>query len=75
MRELNLIEIQAISGSRIRPSEWTWSAAAGALIGCACFVLTASTANPVSPGAALAVGSGIGAGLHAAYDVLHEYGL
>ena len=72
MRDLALNEVLAISGGRIRPEYWTISAAFGALVGAACFTLTAFTSNPVNPFAAIALGAGIGAGLHATGDILHS---
>lgn len=75
MRELNHFELTNISGGAIRPSEWTFGAGAGALVGAACLTLTAFSANPVTPLLALTVGPAMGAGLFAVYDILHEYGL
>jgi hypothetical protein len=75
MRELNIGEVKAISGGRIRPSEWTIGAAGGALVGVACFVVTSFSPLPIAPFVAISTGMGIGAGLHATYDILHEFDL
>lgn len=75
MQELTFIEISEISGGRIYPSDWMYSAAAGAMFGASCFVVTAFSANPVGLTAAITVGASIALGFHAAHDVLREYDL
>lgn len=75
MRELNFIEISNISGARIFPSDWIYSAAVGAMFGASCFVVTAFSANPVSLAAAITIGSSLGIGFHATHDILREFDL
>ncbi len=74
MKELSINEVQQISGASLRPSDWMFSAAAGALIGAGVFTITAFSANPVTALVALSVGPTLGAGFHAAHDILREYG-
>ncbi|MCS5711935.1 hypothetical protein [Candidatus Berkiella aquae] len=75
MQTLTPNEIQFVSGARIRPSDWLWPAAFGALTGVGTFVVTAFSATPVGFVTSIGTGFLIGGSLGAAHDFLREYDL
>lgn len=77
MRELVLNEVFEISGGarQVYPSNWLITGSFGAFLGTTVFVATAFTPNPVSFVSALWIGTALGIGFPASYDLLSNAGL
>lgn len=73
MKELNMDEIQLVSGGKIKPYRWIGAGGFGAWSGALCATITAFSANPITFPVGIITGMILGVGLSATHDILKEY--